>query len=193
MLKLVLDTLKDGLDSYLTTRFRSGPTVVYPDLANVTSSSNPIFAQGLNLAVVKLQEDRTFRPSEAWRQRQTDNTVVAVKPPVQFQMTVIAVSNNKDYGTALDVLSATIQYFQRNNLYDSNNAPKLIDSPVDHFTVEFDHSDPGNHHVFPNGSSMAFLPSVKLLLRFLIFQEDHFNMPLSEVSEVVSDLAQQDS
>lgn len=211
MLLHALTIVANELEKHLTDIY--GVPAVTPQvvLANVAEGlsaggglGGTVPREVLALSMVNIREEKSLKNVPAYQRNDATLRVTYQNPPVFLNFHILAVATHAGYSNALLVLSRAIKFFQFKNVFDQNsvapdsltkNAPANPLDQLESFRLIFDIYSPTLeevNHLWGTLGGKQY-PFVLYTLRLLEMQFKAIQAEAGMITEVVSDLYQQDA
>lgn len=158
----------------------------------------------LAFSMVNIREEKSLKNVPAYQRNDATLRVIYQNPPVFLNFHILAVATHANYSNALLVLSRAIKFFQFENVFDQNsvspgsltkNAPANPLDQLETFRLIFDIYSPTLeevNHLWGTLGGKQY-PFVLYTLRLLEMQFKAIQAEAGMITEVVSDLYQQDA
>lgn len=189
MIDLALTALRDALRGFIQRKLQ----VVHVEEKVVLTSivdqdgQSTIPNNSLGIALYRIAEDRIT-------EREHQSSVIAhhyekLRAPVIVDLEIMIAANFKDYSESLKFISATIAFFQTQNLFDHQSNPDLPESMTP-FSVTMFTPDISNHNHTWSLFGGRYMPSAMYRLHYLVIQENQVTGTESPVEAIDLQLQQ---
>ena len=181
------------------------PQVVLANIAEgISGGGGVVPREVLAFSMVNIREEKSLKNVPAYQRDDATLRVIYQNPPVFLNFHILAVATHANYSNALLVLSRAIKFFQFKNVFDQNsvspdsltkNAPANPLDQLEAFRLIFDLYSPTMeevNHLWGTLGGKQY-PFVLYTLRLLEMQFKAIQAEAGMITEVVSDLYQQDA
>lgn len=192
MIGEVLDLLKKLLNAYLSQQSGtpSQEPQPRPDLVTFIDggSMDPItFKTGtVTILLVNLEEENVLRSADQYRTVASDGTVRKSHPEIRLNLYLLFVAQFSQYKDALYYLSNIIRFFQKNRVFDQENAPELS-KEIDKLAMELITLSFSEQNEMWGSLRTTYRPSVLYKVKMVIFSDED-EKALPKISDVKRDI-----
>ena len=189
MLNQSLLMVKQKLEQYLTNNFALQESIVVlnqlvePDGSEPQKNQNKMVITLINLVEEKIKQYNGEHNKSVAR------SVVKVNPPQHFNMYLLFTANFDDYEEALKFLTATIGYFQANNVLEGMVHNELGEQQTIN-NLKFEIEDANYHqlHSLWNAMGAKYRPSMMYLVRYITIQRNQVKTITPQIHDVGSQM-----
>lgn len=176
MIDLAMEFIRDELNKDIVSRIPMGASdrVVISNVVQQEEGDggnlSDLKDDRMLLSLIHLEEDRIFK-DQSRAAITTEGTVRYREPDIRLNVYLIFSAHFGHYLTGIKHLSATISFFQANNVFDTTQYPSM--NPLLKRVVMDLHSfSLDQNFQFWQSLGGKFLPSVMYKMRLLVFQEE---------------------
>ena len=169
MIKKALRFTNDSLDQYLKNRFGLDEgkvhlnTIINPDGSIPQINQNKVVISLINI------EKETLRPFYSHNQKLSNGQFSDVNPSEKYNLDILLTSNFDDYDETLKFLNSAIQFFQVNNVMDSNTS-SVFTSELTKLEYEIEKISYHEMHNLWSAMGAKYQPSVIYKVRLITIQ-----------------------
>lgn len=144
----------------------------------------------INALLVNLEQDLVMRRDDPFVRMLPDGSAARARPEVRLNLWVLFVARYGVYESGLAALSAVLEYFQGNPVFEGRSAPAL-DPRIGRLSVELHTLPLAEQNDLWGSLRLAYHPSLLFKVRMIVV-EDSGALPVTPVSETMRELAHAD-